>query len=1010
MADEAKKVIVSQFSHEDDLPTLPPPPIPPRCFDYEGPAALIRLPVPPPKETFSTLYQQRQKNELKRLLKHIHPDVQASLDSAVEEEIMKAVQSENTDMACQGDVQSMKWMFENWNLDNIGDSHETKKLMDDGELKGANVRGITSIFDNTESASKYPPAKRQISIKGDVRTSAWLFETQPLDSFNKSKTEEGELVEAVLKEPIQPGDVKKTRLLFESNLGTSNPIEDHSILKLRSELQEQKGNVQKTVKLFQADSCCAIRDNSGNIHKIKSICKEEIQSSNVSTARWLFETQPLDLINKETDEVNIVKGISLEEVNKGQKRWMFDTMLEVEGADTFEARVNDCKGETDAINKRNLLMQPLIGLKGDSTQKSLENKGIIGGDVKTSLWLFETQSMETLNNSNYMKNMSTDQPCKTSTKQWFESRIQNEDQETEEGDVKILKHRFETIPLSKIAQSDVELKEEKAVAAEKLNLFATPLYALKDSSGNLHKVTSVSREEIIKGEVKNYTWMFETKPLEPFRNGKGSVQVIKGITRQEDTVDEVKIAKWLFEAQTVDWIHSKFNQQCTSAEDPCKDDVKGSKWLFEAQTMDELQTVKDKESVDDTNVKSITWFFQSQLIKDSESNFKLCNITDNSVTSETGVQTSKHLFETEILDRQRKDAIIKQGVKYVSQVNFQSGDVSRIKQLFESQTFDEIGSEVKFNEQHQDESIEKGSVHKFTWMFENCPINLINKSNKDANTQSFSDAENGEIQNKKFIFETSSLDKIQTLEQQHLASVEQPVSNTDVKSMMFESLPLYAIRDKEGQIHEVTTVKKEEVIRGDVKGARWLFETKPLDAIKAENEIYVIRAVTQEDIKKGHVKSARWKFETQPLSPLTRQTEPSVRVTEDLGTSNVQLNKHIFETEQTRQKFVRMVSVTDVQQGDVRTSTWLFENQAIDSLKTDSKGQQTTAVHREDNQKGEVKRCTWLFESQPLDRINNDFKQSVKDEIPKADVKCTTWLFETTPLDKITVDSDADTL
>ncbi|XP_075954822.1 xin actin-binding repeat-containing protein 1 [Anarhichas minor] len=1063
MAEAGRKITVSQSSHdEDDLPLPPPPPVLPRPVDYEGPSAISSLPLPPPKETFSTFYQQRNKSELKRLFKHIHPGIRASLDDAVDDEIMKAVQPENTqaaDAAYQGEVQSMRWIFENWTLDNIGDPHATKKLLDDEELKGGNVRGTSSMFEHIDS-TQHMSAKRQNSVRGDVRTSTWLFETQPLDSLNESKREEGELVEAMLKEPIQPGDVTGARLLFESkplsDFGRCNSIEDHSFLKLRSELQEQKGDVQKTLKLFQADPCCAIRDNSGNIHEIKSICREEINSSNISTARWLFETQPLDLINKGTDGVKIIRGISLEEAHRGgvdQKRWMFetqsfDTIQEVIGVDKFEGMVADCAGEADVVNKRKLFeMQPLAALKGDSAEQSLEKEEIIAGDVKTSLWLFETQPMETLNDGyevGHLKKvtLSADEQGEVKgKKQIFEScRIQKntsfKEQEIEKGDVKGFKHLFETIPLSKITQSDEELIEvEKAIAAgnvkgTKAMFETTPLYAIKDSSGNLHTVTTVSREELIKGKVQNYKWMFETKPLDELAERKANVEVIKGITRQEDTTGDVKMAKWLFETQTIDGIHSKFNQteQDASVEDEHrKGDVNNCKWLFETQPMnilyDKSENINDKEAIDNTNVKSITWLFESQpldTIKDGEEyNLKLCNTIQDSVKSEVGVQTVKHVFETETLDRIRKDANSEHNVRCVSQVNFQSGDVSRVKELFESHSLDEIGSEmVTSDEQNQDEHLVKGSVHKCTWMFENCPMNQMNKDIEGANIQRVSGEEGGDVQNKKFIFETSSLDKIQDqpLEQKS-DSVEEPVSSVDVKSstMMFESLPLYAIRDKEGEFHEVTTVKKEEVMSGDVRGARWMFETKPLDAIKADKEVYVIRAVTQEDVKKGDVKSARWKFETQPLDSLTSRDEPSVRVIEDLGSSNVQLNKQIFESEQSCQKFMRMVSVTDVQHGDVRTSTWLFENQTIDSLKGEpqEQGPVKTTVHREDSQKGDVKRCTWLFESQQLDKIKEPEDTSVQgseEEIPKADVKCTTWLFETTPLDKITANSVADTL
>nr|XP_043889596.1 xin actin-binding repeat-containing protein 1 isoform X1 [Solea senegalensis] len=1054
MADAARKVTVTQSSlEEDDLPLPPPPPVPPRPLDYEGPPALGSLPVLPPKETFSTFYHERQKSELKRLFKHIHPDLRANLDDAVDDEIMNAVQPDNTsaaDAAYQGEVQSMRWIFENWNLDNIGDPHATKKMLDDEELKGGDVRSTSSRFEHITSVQQ-GPALRQTSVCGDVRTSTWLFETQPMDSLNKSIREEGELVEAVLKEPIQPGDVSGTRLLFESkslsDLGRCNSIEDHSFLKLKSELQEQKGDTQKTLKLFQAEPCCAIRDNSGNMHEIKSICREEINSSNISTARWLFETQPLDVINKGSDGVKVIRGISLEEGQRGgvdQKKWMFetqpfDTIQEGVGVDKFEGTVAECTGEADVVNKRKFFeMQPLAAVKGEPSEMG----DIIGGDVKTSLWLFETQPIETLNDTYEVGRLkkitlSADEQGEVKgRKQMFEScsineKAQFKNQEIEKGDVKGFKHLFETIPLSKIVNSDEEIIEkENATAADKAMFGATHLYAIKDSSGNLHKVTTVSREEIIKGKVKNYKWMFETKPLDGLAEEKENVEVIKGITRQEDIKGDVKMAAWLFETQTIEGIHSKFNvtEQTASAEEEShKGDVKACKWLFETQPMDVLydksEKVKDKETTDMANVKSMTWLFESQpfdSIRDGEEcNLKLCSTTQDSVKPEVGVQTVKHLFETETLDKIRKDTNSEQDMRYVSQVDFQSGDVSRVKELFESQSLDEIGTEMATSSDGhiQSEQTEKGSVHKYTWMFENCPMNLINKDTDDASTQRVSGAESGDVPNKQFVFETSSLDKIhnEPLEL-NLVPAEQTVSNVDVKSstMMFESLPLYAIRDKEGQFHEVTTVKKEEVMSGDVRGARWMFETKPLDAIKAENEVYVIRAVTQEDVKKGDVQSARWKFETQPLDSLTSHDESSVRVIEDFGSNTVQLNKQIFESEQSCKNFVRMVSVTDVQRGDVRTSTWLFENQSIDSLKGEPQEEgQVKTVHREDSQKGDVKRCTWLFESQPLDKIKepeDTSKQDVEEELPRSDVKCTTWLFETTPLDKITVNSVADSL
>ncbi|KAM8839571.1 xin actin-binding repeat-containing protein 1 isoform 1-T1 [Synchiropus picturatus] len=1036
MADAVRKV---SHPEEEDLP-LPPPP--PGTLDYGELSELSSLPVPPPKETFSTYYQQRQKSELKRLFKHIHPDLRESLDGVVDDDILKAVQSESTqaaDAAYQGEVQSMRWIFENWNLDNIGDPHETKKMLHEEDMLGADVRGTSSMFESTSCAQSTEAfAKRQTSVRGDVRTSTWLFETQPLDSLNKREPGDGGLVEAVLKEQIQPGDVSGTRQLFEtkalSELGRCNSIEDNSFLKLKSELQEQKGDVQKTVKLFHAEPGCAIRDKSGNIHGIKSICREEINSGNTSTARWLFETQPLDLINKESEGVKIIRGISLEDGHDGgveRKRWMFETqsfdaIQEIVGQTSFEGTE-----EADVRNKKKLFeMQPLAALKGDAEVKTLEKEEIIGGDVRTSLWLFETQPMDALSDSCKVGclqkiTLSSDEQGEVKGKKlWFESSAEEkqssfEEKAIEKGDVKGFKHLFETIPLGKIAPPDSEGLVSQNIPGEQ-----SLLYAIEDSAGNFHGITTVSREESIKGNVQNYKWMFETKPLQELTGGNENVEVLKGITREEGMTGDVKTAKWMFETQTVNGIHAKFNQaeQSSSKDDePHKGDVKTCKWLFETKPMDMLydKEVREdsKEAIDKTDVKSITWLFESQTldsIQDGEEySLKLCGTIQDAVKSECDVRTVKHLFETENLDRIRKDTASEQGMRFVSKIDFRSGDVSRVKELFESQSLDEIGSEMaSAAQQINGDEIQPGAVHKFTWLFENSAVST--QDSADPNRLRVSIDECGDVQNKKFVFETSSLDKIHDQPCQEKPVCVEPMSEVDVKSstMMFESRPLYAIRDKEGQFHEVTTVKKEEILSGDVSGARWQFETKPLDAIKAENEVYVIRAVTQEDVQKGDVKSARWKFETQPLDTLACPKEPSVRV-DECASKNVQVNREIFESQQAN-KFVRMVSVTDVQQGDVRTSTWLFENHAIGSLKGDSQEDcLLKTVQREDSQKGDVKRCTWLFETKPLDKITEPRETStegVEEEIPKADVKCTTWLFETTPLDKITVNSVSNTL
>ncbi|MBN3312581.1 XIRP1 protein, partial [Atractosteus spatula] len=1066
MADKTRKIKVSAPSNgahvEDNLP--PPPP-------HES---VTFVPVPPPKETFSTFYQQRQKNELKRLYRHMHPELRKNLEDVVNQDLVEVLSSEDTQASVetgyQGEVQSMRWIFENWALDSIGDPHATKKMLEEEAVMGGNVKGTSSVFEHQDSDSMQISSSvgANIPVRGDVHAAAWLFETQPLDSLNKIHPEEGDMVEAVLKETVQRGDVKGAKLLFESYpldaLGRCNSVEDHSFLKLKSEIHEQKGDVQTTVKLFETEPCCAIRDSTGNIHKVTSICREEIQSSSVRSARWLFETQPFDVINQKESGVQIIRGISLEEDQKGgveRMRWMFetqplDTIHESTQEPMFQATTEQVEG-ADVGNKWHLFeTQPLASLKGEFSDESRCREEIVGGAVRSTLWLFETQPMENLKDSyevgRLQKITVTDEErgtvqnrkhvfetCTLDTinKELTEGETKGDNHEIEKGDVKSYKHLFETIPLGNISQSEDESVEKchKVIAGNVKSSRAlfqtTPLYAIKDCSGNYYEVTTVSREQIVHGNVQKYKWMFETRPLDQFEEGK--VEIIRGITKQEDQTGDVKSTKWLFETQSLDRIHSQVNQTekplSNQRETLQSGNVKTCRWLFETQPMDILYEKSEKkqeeETLPKTDVKSYTWLFETQPLDTlndlSERHLKLCNTSQDGLKT-ADVKTERHVFETEDLDSTGGTDGEKE-VRYVSQVDVQSGDVSRVKEIFETKSLDEIGTaSVKISEALDDnENIQRGSVRKFTWLFENCPIDAIKEpkeEEKNIKPCSISEVEGGNVGNKRFIFETFSLDQIHDEDQMldHTSvSVKEHLNKGDVKSctMLFETQPLYAITDKDGQFHEVTTVKKEEIISGDVRGARWMFETKPLDTIKPQDEIFVIRAVTQEDVLKGDVKTARWRFETQPLSSLTSQDKTWTRTVDDVQKGDVKFNKELFESQEVAQKkYVRMVSVTDAQHGDVRTSTWLFENQPIDSLKGELQEKASVpTVHREDNQKGDVKRCTWLFETQPLDSLKDSeptANRKVQEEVPLTDGNVQITKLELSvnqPLSNITLDA-----
>ncbi|XP_048366884.1 xin actin-binding repeat-containing protein 1 isoform X2 [Sphaerodactylus townsendi] len=1031
------------------------------------------LPLPPPKESFSKFYQQRQVNELKRLYRHMHPELRKNLEEAVTEDLAEMLSSDdpagqasmNLDPVLPGEVQSMRWIFENWTLDSIGEHQGAKKLAEDEAIPSGDVKSRSTKFENqlldVDTLTPSGNASKKEQTKGDVRTARWLFETQPLDSLNKMYLDETDMQEAVLKEPVQRGDVKGAAQLFETHsldaLGRCSSVEEQSILQLKSEIQELKGDVEKTIKLFQTEPLCAIRDKTGTIHEIKSVCREEIHSNAVRTARWLFETQPLDTINRDVSRVQVIRGISLEEVAKGNvsgAKWLFETQpldaireLTVEEAD-FKASPDLIQGAD--VTKQCLLFetQPLDTLKGEVSESITAKEEVVKGDVKSTLWLFETQPMESLKDTfevGQLKKVELSKEEKGAVKERkhiFEScplgsisKAPSEDfsapniQEVEKGDVKAFKSLFETLPLDSIRQASTEEEVNSgSVKANQLLFATTPLYTIKDCFGNFHKVTSVSREEeVTGGDVKNYKWMFETRPLDQFDDSVQKVDIIKGITKQELVAGDVKTAKWLFETQPMDIIHSQVNpaeRNASGREVSQGGDVRTCRWLFETHAMDALHEKAEKkedreEPVAQGDVKSYTWMFETQPLDSlrghEEQYLQVSKTFSQDDLQGVDVKTVRHLFETEPLtDNASGGVSSKKIIRCSSCVEIQSGGVSRVKEFFEAKPLDSAGKSntaTKEIDIPAGENVKPGAVHKFTWLFENCPMDTLKSSLEGIQEiPPEKDIQSGDVGGKRFIFETYSLGQIHDKENEmQIEKIqEETLSKASVKSctMLFETQPLYAIQDREGGYHEVTSVKKEEIMKSDVKGARWQFETKPLDQIKKDEEVFVIRAVTQEDFKKGDVQAARWRFETEPLSSIAEDKSPVVRTVDDVQRGDVQSNKQLFESEQLGQKrYVRMVSVSDVQQGDVRTSTWLFENQPIDSLKGEPESPSSlNTVQREDIRKGDVKRCTWLFETQPMDSLKDTEVSSSAEPsevVPRANVKSTTWLFESTPLDKL---------
>ncbi|XP_065116336.2 xin actin-binding repeat-containing protein 2 isoform X2 [Paramisgurnus dabryanus] len=1057
------------------------------------------------KEQYS---KQRNLYELKRLYKHIHPEVRKNLErdfftevtemeqvyTDSDEEVSKDVQQaryvfENSgstspgkcispereylewDEILKGEVQSMRWMFENKPLDAIKDStpdeDEGRNIAQQEIIAGKDVRFTTWMFETQPidalGSEKTDSAEHSGKItelaRGDVQTAAWLFETQPLDSLNRIYQEDEQDTKVMYTKDIAGGDVKTARYLFETQhldtLGHTTTIDESNFLQLKSELEEVKGDVKMTTKMFETQPMCVIRGDSGEMLEITKVRREETEKGDVRTSRWLFETQPLDLINRDPTMVKLICGVSMEEnyqggVNKG--RWLFETKtLDQIKDDEWESTKTQREEILGADVRRHCMIfetQPMDKLKDDTNARPVESENIMGGDVTSARYLFETVPMENLKELPEVGKLkkvvaSEEEKGDVRHQKWvFESKpleqIRDEKkdvtrtvnlEELEKGDVTNYKEIFETMDLSKCTDAQriqVEGVTSGAVKSNKDFFESAPLYAVQDSSGHYHEVKTVRREEVVKGDVRSCKWMFETRPIDQFDESITKFQIIKGISKEEIQSGDVKTAKWLFETQPLDGIkffsnvEEEDNRKNESIEIQ-RGDVRTCRWLFETQPMDVLYEKVETKTEDTTDVqkgdvKTCTWLFETQTldsIKDeSENILKTCTVKQEDVQGKD-VGLVRFLFETENLENITDDED-HSGFKQITKIDINTGDVSRMKYIFETQSSDIMTSTSEETMQklksYQAEDIQKGNVMNCTWMFENKPIDSIKENQEEyKDVRTVTDIQGGNVDKGRFIFETYSLDKVQQeasdIEISQLQSItREETEKGDVKNytMMFETQPLYAIRDKEGHYHEVTTVTKEEILRGDVVGARWQFETKPLDSIRDTDEVYVIKAVTEEDIQKGDVSTARWRFETQPLDEIVEDMKVAVKTVADIQGGDVKTNTQRFEKDDLSNKCVRTVSVSEIQRGDVRTATWMFETHTIDKIRGEgSEYDDMEKVTHEEVVKGDVKQSVWLFEKEPLDRIKEvDGTETVisREEIPKADVKTTTWLFESTPL------------
>ncbi|TMS06370.1 Xin actin-binding repeat-containing protein 2, partial [Larimichthys crocea] len=719
----------------EDSDYLPPPPpdllqmpsdsqnIPACHYSPEPPEPANTSKCPLNKEAY---FKQRSMYELKRLYKHIHPEVRKNIEK---EYYSDYNETENNQLESQeytyeedggspddindeeyveweeilpGEVQAMRWMFENKPLDSIKDEpvdedDENNKITQQEIILGKDVRRTAWMFEtkpmdelNTHkiSSTEYKNKFNKFD-KGDVRAAAWLFETQTMDTLNKMHKEEDLTKEIVFTEEDGNATIYMIDNKYMESLGHTETIDESHLLSLRSVLEEINGEMKTVTTTFDTQFKCIIMGQSSQMLEIKSVRKIETELENSIASRWLFDTQPLDMTNREHTSLKLVCSLSMEDSNKGDwGRWLFEIKT-LNSLNEWESSKTETQEVSGADVRKHCLVfetQPMDSLKDDSNARPQSIEQIIGGNVRSARHFFE----------------SSPQAARKALPEVGKLQKATVNEEIK-GDVRHQKWRFESQALEHIGEEkkkvtrtvnvEDDLTQEdgtscRADVRKNCWVFETqPMDTLKDDSNTL----PVTKEEIIAGNVRSARNYFETIPTEELKELAEVGKLKKTVALNEERGD-VRHQKWRFESQPLEQIREEKKDvvRTIDLEEIDRVDVSNYKQIFESTDLnwrDESQKILI-EGVTSGSVRSNKNLFESTSLyamQDSSGHFHEVKTVRREEVVKGDVTTCKWMFETRPIDQFDESIDKYQIIKGISKQEIESGDVKTAKWLFETQ-------------------------------------------------------------------------------------------------------------------------------------------------------------------------------------------------------------------------------------------------------------------------------------------------------------------------------------
>ncbi|XP_035860220.1 xin actin-binding repeat-containing protein 2 isoform X2 [Sander lucioperca] len=1090
-ATEAAENISAEVMDYEDFPPPPPedsdyfPPPPANLLempsDSENISACHYSPGPPEPANPSkyllskeAYFNQRSMHELKRLCKHIHPEVRKNIEKEYYSDYNETEnnQLENQEYMYEndgdspddindeeymeweeilpGEVQAMRWKFENKPLDTIKDEtpdedDDNNKITEQEMILGKDVRRTAWMFETKPmdelslhniNSTEYKNKFNKFD-KGDVRAAAWLFETQTMGTLNKMHKEEDLTKEIVFTEEDGNATIYMIDNKYMESLGHTETIDESHLLSLRSVLEEINGEVKTVTSTFDTQFKCIIMGQSSQMLEIKSVRKIESELENSIASRWLFDTQPLDMTNRESTSLKLVCSLSMEDSNKGDwGRWLFEIKT-LDSLNEWESSKMEKKEISGADVRKHCLVfetQPMDSLKDDSNSRSQSIEEIIGGNVRSARHFFESSPR-------------VERKTGPEVGKLQKAKVNEE----MKGDVRHQKWRFESQPLEHIREGkkkvtrtvnvEDDLTQEdgtscKADVRKNCWVFETqPMDTLKDDSNT----QPLTKEDIIAGNVKSARNYFETFPTVEL-NELAEVGKLKKTEALNEERGDVRHQKWRFESQPLEHIQQERKDviRTIDLEEIDRVDVSNYKQIFESTDLnckDESQKILI-EGVTSGSVKSNKNLFESTSLyamQDSSGHFHEVKTVRREEVVKGDVTTCKWMFETRPIDQFDESINKYQIIKGISKEEIESGDVKTAKWLFETQPLDAI----KYFSNIEDEEVVgtrsnldfmKGDVKTCKWLFETKPMDILYERAELKGENEPEEMHKGDVKTCTWLFETQALDSIHNETETILKTCtvnQEDIRGKDVRTacFLFETEKMENLTGEEtGSFKRVTEI---DIASGDVSGMKYIFENQTSDIMTSTSEevMQKLKRVQTEDIQKGNVVNCKWLFENQSIDTIHDSQEEFInsRTVNDVQGGDVDKGRFIFETysldeiQETDTELMKMRKIVrdKDEKGDVRNYTMMFENQPLYAIQ-DKEGiyHEVTTVTSEEVTRGDVVGTRWKFETKPLDTIKDTdevyiIKSVTQQDVQKGDVTSAKWKFETQPLDRIAEEKKA---